>query len=152
MSSATRERAGKACLNSCSLFGLTSTNANPVLPPGRARLSTSPPFHRVRNDNEHDRSCRRCGLRSIGRCWRGGDKNVEVELRQLGGHGLKTLWLFRREAMLDDDVLSFDVSEFSDAFRERPQKNRFFLRAAGMPEHANPSHPLGLLRAPRAAK
>jgi len=55
--------------------------------------------------------------------------------------------LFRREAMLEDDVLPFDISQLSNAFHERPQVHRFFLGAAGMPKHADPGDLLGLLRA-----
>src|SRR5262249_51992993 len=97
-----------------------------------------PAFHRIRNHNENNRSCRGRGFRSIGRRWRGSDKDIEIELRQLGGHGFEALRLFRRKAMLKDDVLPFDVSELSDAFHKRLQENRFLRGAASVPKNADP--------------
>ena len=116
-STATRESLGTISLSSSSRFPASSGTIwdNPVtLPPGRARLSTSPARNRVTRSHHNDRDSPGSffGSQSIGSS--GSDDDVNLETDEIGREVREAIVSTLRIAVLDADVLSLDPSEVAE--------------------------------------
>ena len=88
-----------------------------TLPPGRARLSTSPVRNRVTRTRHNDRDCPGSffGSQSIGSSRSDDDVNLETD--EIGCEVREAIVSTLRIAVLDDDVLSLDPSEVAQTRR-----------------------------------
>ena len=119
---ATRVSAGTASLSSANRFAARSgaIEVTPVmLPPGRARLCTSPVptgSPGSEDDNGDSAGCRFGSLgRRRGRC----DNHVHIAARQLGCQLDKPFHLSLSKASFNHDVLSLDPAEGAQFLQER---------------------------------
>src|ERR1035437_5450245 len=87
---------------------------------------------RIRNGDENDgdrRRCSLCGERSnaVDR-----DKNIDFLCGELSGEADDPLLNFRRKAIIQNNVLTFDISKVAQSPSHRAEVNGLFLRATGV--------------------
>ena len=147
MRTAMRLAPGTVSCNSCNCLEAKcsgTSDATPVmLPPGLARLATSPTADRVAHARHHDRN--RGGRRlecKVGTCSARGD-HVRLPGHQLARDFGEPVWLAVRITALDDEVLPLHVAAPAQFFEER-QRVRVLRADAAVVEHADAIDPAGL--------
>ena len=144
---------GAICLSSSSHFPPMTVfeQRKPVaLPPGRARLSTKPAPTGSATIGKHDRhGAGRLQQRPHGRGARGQD-DVRRERDQFRRVFANFGGIGRGPAGVDAHVAADGPAQLRHRLQECPDAGLIFriVRGCGQ-EHADPSHPLGLLRARR---
>jgi hypothetical protein len=110
------DRTNASSRKSSSRFAANSVTQKltPVtLPPGRAKLATSPSLNRVIADGKHDRDSRRCAL-CCGRRSRtsGHGHHGHAPTNQVGRLLRQPIHSIVGPAIFDCDILAFDIAGF----------------------------------------
>ena len=116
-----------------------------ALPPGRLRLATKPSLNRVQSVNEDNG--RRYGRRLGGQSRRrtpGRSDHCHVTTNQIGGKLRQSIVFSFRPAIVDCDVLAFDVASFLQPLAECGREMCERARRGGAEE---PNHGHRFLRA-----
>jgi hypothetical protein len=119
-----------------------------MLPPGCARLAMS--ADRIGNLNEHDRNGAGFFSQGDDRWGHVTNNYVRLQCDQRFREGLDPGGIAGRPATINSKVAALHPSQFLQRLMERVHHRlRFRIALGKIRQHANPPHPLGLLRASR---